>query len=472
MNSPSTKHNARRHHLNERVRKAAAFRRLDEFIKSAASKSLPVVTLRPTNLLEFDLQGSRTGVMRKDILAYGRFLVEFKLATQFERIKQAFAFHLTPDAVTLLKTGRFSSANIRVGKHPEGTAASPRVSRGTAEAELAKAELIQRQHGLPLASAMCIPVLKQSRTPVRFANLIKAVTNEMRFNHRLVDLPIPVGTNQTFKLRMMVAVEYLIAQGLLCREGGLYTCTSAGEAKAAVRGQAEPWLGFKEQTVREMVRPSISLPNEARGPFHVLKTDVSKIIATFGEAGPTKLVAIFDNAHKMLAEADINDNHSKAQAILGALKEEFELRLAPDHPDRWFKWPTTEAGSGSGVSLGVPMQPDGMLAHLGYHVGRTRGEDITLRQSTLRRIFEKPLPTALGKAYAEEWGPDGSAGRLRKMAESIATFTKNAKYKNDESYAQAIFQWEQDLEYLHDRYYVGKFHFDFPWPSTSTPKRQ
>jgi hypothetical protein len=67
----------------------------------------------------------------------------------------------------------------------------------------------------------------------------------------------------------------------------------------------------------------------------------------------------------------------------------------------------------------------------------------------------------------DEWGADRSARRLRKMAECIASFTKNAKRREDESYDDAIREWESDLQYLYDRYYIGKFHFDFVWPSNS-----
>lgn len=55
--------------------------------------------------------------------------------------------------------------------------------------------------------------------------------------------------------------------------------------------------------------------------------------------------------------------------------------------------------------------------------------------------------------------------RLKKMAESIAAFARNAKRKRTSVLDDAVVDWEADLRFLFETYYVGKFRFE--WPSIS-----
>jgi hypothetical protein len=63
-----------------------------------------------------------------------------------------------------------------------------------------------------------------------------------------------------------------------------------------------------------------------------------------------------------------------------------------------------------------------------------------------------------------EWGELQTAQRLRKLADTLAAFTRNAKRQAAVSYAAAIDDWEADLIFLYDRYYVNLFRFE--WPAT------
>ena len=62
-----------------------------------------------------------------------------------------------------------------------------------------------------------------------------------------------------------------------------------------------------------------------------------------------------------------------------------------------------------------------------------------------------------------KWGDPKSPLRLRKMAYHIALLAKNFKKMPSRGYDDAITDWEDDLKYLYDQYYVRHFHFD--WPS-------
>lgn len=96
-------------------------------------------------------------------------------------------------------------------------------------------------------------------------------------------------------------------------------------------------------------------------------------------------------------------------------------------------------------------EKEGMLAYLEYHVGRTYGQSSRVCQSTLTRVFEHSLPPVFDGAYLTMWGPNGSAQRLQKIAESIAPFTRNARHRSPNALDEAICQWEEDLKFVNLR---------------------
>jgi hypothetical protein len=316
---------------------------------------------------------------------------------------------------------------------------------------------------LPLASRLCLPILRATGTWVPFSKLLEATTTTENFDPALVSLPIPTNTNQTFTARIQVAIEYLISNGLLNRTNKKFRRTGAGTDRVMV-GFEGPWPDFVEARVKAKRTNPINLPVEARKAFFAINTDVARIVATFEKAEPHKLVGIYQNAQRILSEPDRGQSHLKARTVIDALTIEFDRRSTSASLEDRFKWPTTEASSGDGSLKIDKTHPEGMLAYLDYRVG-ANGEHSRARQAILSRVFESSLPPVFDKAYMDEWGQNGTASRLRKMAESIAAFARNAKRRDADRLDQAIRQWEQDLSFLHDRYYVGKFFFG--WPSTT-----
>ena len=130
----------------------------------------------------------------------------------------------------------------------------------------------------------------------------------------------------------------------------------------------------------------------------------------------------------------------------------------------YFPWPTTNAPISKYGSSGVQFhwEGEGLLSYVGYKVGH-HGESIKIRQSILDAVFHNPLPNVISNEYMNEWGARQTPQRLKKMAESIAAFTRNNK-RRDADMDEAIRNWEEDLEYLYNEYYVGKFNFG--WPET------
>tara|TARA_B100001964_G_C14255700_1_gene612328 strand:- start:293 stop:934 length:642 start_codon:yes stop_codon:yes gene_type:complete len=129
----------------------------------------------------------------------------------------------------------------------------------------------------------------------------------------------------------------------------------------------------------------------------------------------------------------------------------------------YFPWPTTDApASQYGLSGEVYWYKDGLLSYVGYKVGND-GKSKKVRQNILNCVFYNDLPHVNSKQYMSEWGDKQTSNRLRKMAEVIATLTRNAK-RRDASMNEAIRNWEEDLDYLYNEYYVDKFHFSWPEP--------
>lgn len=146
------------------------------------------------------------------------------------------------------------------------------------------------------------------------------------------------------------------------------------------------------------------------------------------------------------------------------------LNFGRGHPafeflSEWgFDWPTTTIVPGKGGEVGDPsLWPrTGMLQYLGYRVG-VNGLDSDQRRKILGEAFTSPLPNVESPQYMKEWCSPRSAGRLLKLANTLASFARNAKRRAAEMSA-AISDWEQDLAWLKDEFYHGRF--TFPWPST------
>ncbi len=153
--------------------------------------------------------------------------------------------------------------------------------------------------------------------------------------------------------------------------------------------------------------------------------------------------------------------------------KEILKRFAKGHPaleyliDGGFVWPETTIipGDGLGELDNQDKWPDmGLLKYMGYQVGYN-GKDKISRTEILTNVFHSShLPKVQSRAYMEEWGDAASSQRLHKIANSIASFAKNAK-KRSKPPELAIEEWEEDLEWLKNNFYHG--HFSFHWPSTS-----
>lgn len=129
-----------------------------------------------------------------------------------------------------------------------------------------------------------------------------------------------------------------------------------------------------------------------------------------------------------------------------------------------FEWPSTDAEEGGGsLDSGVFRHSSGLLRYMDYKVG-VNGYIERDRREILESIYKETLPKVNSPAYMAEWAKPSSSQRLQKMADSIASFVRNAKRQSYNDMSMAIDEWEVDLGWLKKKYYEGKF--DFPWPRT------
>lgn len=154
-----------------------------------------------------------------------------------------------------------------------------------------------------------------------------------------------------------------------------------------------------------------------------------------------------------------------ARRRLDLIEAEWDRRqaLKPGDPD-YFAWPSTDINPSSRSGKAIERREIGMLSYLGYHVGL--GSQLTASQRTrlLGQIFTMRLPPLNGLDYMRDWGAPRTGPRLRKIAESIASFAKITKGRNHPAMETAISHWEDDLRHLRIQFYNGRF--DFQWPKT------
>ncbi|WP_312814872.1 hypothetical protein [Brevundimonas sp.] len=218
--------------------------------------------------------------------------------------------------------------------------------------------------------------------------------------------------------------------------------------KAVKRNQASPPSKKWEPAKRKEISPSAARTIERLPSMSLADT-----------------VRVWHNAIQILGSKQKKAFWPAAQQVLDGVENEWlRRRLNPASQDDFFKWPSTDAPGGNGSISSDGWVAEGVLGFLEYRVGKTADLSTPLRQSILAKVFEGVIPPAFPPAYLDQWGEPGSAIRLRKIAESIAAFARNAKRRSDSRLDQAIEDWESDLRYLYLGFYVGRF--GFGWPST------
>lgn len=131
--------------------------------------------------------------------------------------------------------------------------------------------------------------------------------------------------------------------------------------------------------------------------------------------------------------------------------------------DMGFDWLTTLVFPGAGHLPDDDWPDESPLKRLGYHVGRNAPSQ-NARRELLALAFTSPLPQVISPQYMEKWGRPDSKERLYQIATHLAAMCRNFKGRSTGSYQTAIRHYQNDLAWLKDTYYRGRFTFE--WPST------
>lgn len=168
----------------------------------------------------------------------------------------------------------------------------------------------------------------------------------------------------------------------------------------------------------------------------------------------------FDVLHSVYVELLYRERRAARE-----LRKEVSERLA-SLEKQYFQWPTTEASGGvKELDDSYFQHQQGLLGFVGYRVG-ANGVGASQRQDLLDSVYLDQLPSLNSKEYMSEWGEPSTDTRLKKIAESIAAFTRNAKRRNPQLMSVAISEWESDLSYMKDKYYTHNVYF--VWPDSAT----
>jgi hypothetical protein len=129
-----------------------------------------------------------------------------------------------------------------------------------------------------------------------------------------------------------------------------------------------------------------------------------------------------------------------------------------------FRWPTIVVrGFGSGSGANMNWRSEGFLKAIGYEVGYHAGNHPSERRRVLARAYRANVPDRFGKEYREYWGEPRSSVRLRRMAHSVARFSRLAQGRSSVDLSEACRHWARDLAWLKRAYYKGRE--QFAWPS-------
>jgi hypothetical protein len=224
----------------------------------------------------------------------------------------------------------------------------------------------------------------------------------------------------------------------------------------------EPGLSHSQSTTGDVQTNSQDIPittNATERPYMTLRTERIEEIAKSKWNDINVLQDIFNELRFRSTR--------KARNLRGKTEHRISELL-----NETFRWPSTMTGtsvaSSSRLSHDVFPYETGLLRHYGYKVG-INGLEKNERLRILDRIFLGPLEEVNDNNYMHSWGQPNTAQRLKKLADSIATFTRNEKRRNTRrtdnvNSSQSVQHWESDLSYLKKRYYENRF--SFSWPNT------
>ena len=377
-----------------------------------------------------------------DLQMFATSLLNKGLARSATTIVNSVVIELTETTTSILSDRKQTA--------PKPTQTKPRASSPEGQAPTVK-------FNIPSPQELLGPIISQiANRDKKYADVRTKVASVFGISSTMVSRTFvdpETRKRKSFELSFNQAVQHLQKVSFVKATG-----KSLGVVGGAAVSVIPPYVGSKPAKARAQ---DLSSSGTAK---LVGAIDVGRLINALPDKNPYDLLKTWKNAVRILGDKTRSPMHADAEAMSVAISNEWDRRAKTLADDAYFKWPTTDAPGGRRKEQYRDLRQEGMLRYLDYRVGKD-GEHSTYRHALLTRIFENALPPVFDRLYVAEWGPVGSSIRLHKMAHCLASFAKNFKYQNTDKFDEAIKHWEQDLEYLHDRYYVGRF--GFGWPTTT-----
>lgn len=272
------------------------------------------------------------------------------------------------------------------------------------------------------------------------------------------------GGDLTLRAMTENCLRFLISRQIVVPAGQNYGLTLEGRGQAeAGKSPVDP--SFRDPEVSVVVKP---VAPQARGVRREMsEVEMKAMLDGLEKKTPFQILVMWKNALSIIADPFREQEHLQANVLLRGVQAKWNQQSAAGEVGMMFRWPQIETRAADHRNEDADhshfegLERVGMLAYLGYKVGND-GLSAPVRRKLLTEVFARALPPAFQREYMDQWGEPGTAQRLRKMADCIASFARNASRK-DADFGQAIQQWEDDLAYLRDRHYQGTF--GFAWPS-------
>lgn len=218
----------------------------------------------------------------------------------------------------------------------------------------------------------------------------------------------------------------------------------------------------KKKKTKRLFRPSEPSTPWTPALRVAIKPSASRAIEGLENQPIPETIALWRSALRM-SECEDAKNREEAKKVIVAIENDWARRSRL--VTGYFQWPSTEVAGGDGNLDGRRWEDQGFLKFIGYNVGFSADLGPVDRQLILSRSFEGTIPPFSSMEYILEWGDPKTGVRLRKIANVISSLTRSAKRRRFADMSRAISDWESDLLFLYERFYVAKF--GFGWPSTN-----
>lgn len=226
---------------------------------------------------------------------------------------------------------------------------------------------------------------------------------------------------------------------------------------------------FEPHPTKRINSPANSKPlkTEKRRKKHKTETYGQKIIQAIPNADISDIMGIWMNTIRILSDPKTKGQEKDlARKIQLAINNNWVKRYGGKIDENgYFEWPSTltsESTQKIKSSSFEDWQEEGVLSFYGYHVGNTNGVSSSIRKTILEGVFYAIIPPIFEFSYLYQWGAPETPARLKKMADVLASNARNFKRQQKSAYFDAIAEWEDDLHFLKNKFYIGKFNFDWP----------